>query len=149
MSLNQLIAGPNSVYTVTGAPSPDVRYIHPRQRAFQIPEDGITIPSHITIPLVTTSKQNIIQFGVSIGLSMPTSYTKQGLMTRIDDTIRSLGYHVSETSPTLYIREKDLKLQLEGGTVREKTSKRESIHLPELIDSNIFNTIGSMCTFYS
>lgn len=126
----------------------DVREIHRRDRHFNIPEDGITIPSEIVVPLSTAPKPNIIQFGTALGFLMPPSYTRQTLINRIEENLRRLGYNESIDRHNTFIRNNPITLQSRG-QVRQETGpvREEDIQLPEIINTEIFNTISSMNTF--
>lgn len=128
----------------------DVRDIHRTNRHFNIPEEGLTIPAEVIIPLLNIPKPNIIQFGTSIGMAMPPSYTRQALVNRIEENLRGLGYERDPDRPNTYVRDRPISLQLRGIPRQDRTPVREEdIRLPEVINNDIFNTIGSMNQFIS
>jgi hypothetical protein len=122
----------------------DVQFISRNTRNFQLPENGVDIPQQIILPLVTASKPVIIQFGTSLGISMPQSSTRQVLLERIRDIL--LGFGFQEISNNTFIRSRGVKLQLINQII-ENSREKEDIHIPEMINSNIFDTMGTISVF--
>jgi hypothetical protein len=145
MSLSQFSSGQTSIFRITTSEiEPDVININRRQRNYNVPEGGIILPQEIIIPVSTIPKSNIIQFGTSLGISMPTSYTRERLINRIEEILRELDYRRDPVS-NLFIRNKAISLQPRGGV---KILNRENdICLPESINFEVFNTIGTMNVF--
>lgn len=126
----------------------NIRYIEQSNRRYQIPERGITLPESITLPGADASKTSIIQFGTSLGISMPASYTRQALLQRIRDTLLLFGYEASST-PNTYTRRAPLRLELiaDATSGGNRAVPAEAIRLPAVVRSSVFNTIASMIQF--
>lgn len=124
----------------------DVQIIPRNARNFQIPENGLELPRQIVLPLATASKPGIIQFGISLGIYMPQSSTRQALLERIREVLLGFGYQ--ETSENTFTRDSGVKLQpSDSSQVSVESRQVVDIHLPEVVDSSVFNTIGTMSVF--
>lgn len=111
-------------------------------RRYQLPERGLVLPTTISLPPATVSRQTLIDFGRGLGLNIPVSLNREALLARIRTDLSDLGYR--SLGDNVVARDQPLQLIYLNEAGRGPS---DDIHLPETVPTSTFATRESILQF--
>lgn len=138
---------PSLQVPASGSPSsqPEIIQIPRSNRRYQLPETGLDLPTELTLPQATVSRQTLIDFGNALGFAMPTSLNRHEMIERMRQLLDSIGYRTVDG--TTFTRGRPVHLEYIGAAEAPVRGPYRDIQLPEIVPFTIFETRESMVDF--